>query len=224
MGYVRTSNTVCRKWQKFLQQLWGNAAGFTLAEIVIATGVFVIISGIVLSIYFPVIKIQKRSIEYSRLQQEVQIIFEIMAKDVRGKNIFYGYQQYADTGGPDPAGEAHLALRVNGATAGNYDYAVYCLSNSKVYVLRRQDSSTAPADCSSTDPLEFAPITASDVVITELQFFIKPQTNPFQQGAPDVRQPRVTVVLTAQKDMGAGSSPVTIHTQTTIPQRFTEKK
>ncbi len=224
MGYERTANAVCKKRKKLPRHRRAREAGFTLAEIVIAAGVFVIISGIVLSIYFPVIKIQKRSIEYSRLQQEVQIIFEIMAKDVRGKNIFYGYQQYADTGGPDPAGEAHLALRVNGATAGNYDYAVYCLSNSKVYVLRLQDSGTAPADCASADPLEFAPITASDVAITDLRFFIKPQENPLQQGALDVRQPRVTVVLTAQKDMGAGSSPVTIQTQTTIPQRFTEKK
>lgn len=191
--------------------------GFTLAELVTASGILLVISGIVLAIYFPTLTLQKKSLDYARLQQETQIILEIMAKDIRNKTIYYSYAPYADTGGPDPAGEQHLAMK-----DAQDNYVVFCLISGQIWVYRESSPSTPPTDCTGDPATNFAPINATHSTVTNLEFFIKPQEDPFTQSAVDVRQPRVTVVLETQKT--SGSSVITTHNQTTIPQRFTEKR
>lgn len=182
--------------------------GFTLAEMVIAAGVLVTITGIVLGIYVPTIRAQRKSIDFARIQQESQIVLEIMAKDIRNGQIDYVFNGYSSPLNMD--GEAVLALKnVNGDT-----YVVYCLDSAQVLVHR----DSVPVDCTGATP-----ISASDITVTDLDFYIKPGADPFIPGASLPRQqPRVTIVLRAQRPVSV--QPVSVHLQTTIPQRFTEKQ
>lgn len=189
--------------------------GFTLAELLVAGGILVIIIGITLGIYFPSFRAQKRSVAYSRIQQETQIVLEIMAKEIRSKEIWYDYGKYGGTVNQD--GEAHLALK-----DANNNYVIFCAQAGQVYQYRAANPIPPPSDCAGDPAVNFAPISAMDITITNLEFFIKPSQDPYPQGAPDLRQPRVTIVIQAQKM--DGSTVISTHFQTTIPQRFTQKR
>lgn len=187
--------------------------GFTLAELVIASGIMVIISGIVLSIYFPTVTIQKRSVDKARLQQETQLILELLAKDVRNGQIDYGYY-----GGTINVTEPTLAI-IGTDEVGALEYVVYgiCFAETGENQMHVKRSATPIAGCDAT----FEALGAPDVEVTALSFFIKPATDPFLPSAPDLRQPRMTASLIAQRNVGP--NPVTINVQTTIPQRQTER-
>ncbi len=177
--------------------------GFTLLEMTIALGIFVILFTLTLGVYSYALKAEQRTIQISKLQREAQFIMEIIAKKVRSGRIDYAYTDPINSDGTSP-----LALFDSSGSptvfkfeneAGNKSFKV-CI-----------------ADCDSPD--NFFSIPPTDVIVSDLKFFVDPLTNPFINiNEPPASFPKVTVVL----DLSNTRAGVTRHlvVQQTMPQRL----
>ena len=179
------------------QSIKQNNHGFTLLEMTIALGIFVILFTLTLGVYSYALKAEQRTIQISKLQKEAQFIMEIIAKKVRSGRIDYTNPINLD-------GSSPLAL---------YDSS----GNPTVFKFEDEKIKVCIIDCSVDD--NFFSIPPTDVYVSDLKFFIDPLTNPFISinEAPE-SFPKVTVVL----DLANNRAGVIRHliVQQTIPQRL----
>ena len=175
--------------------------GFTLLEMVIALGIFIVLFSLTLGIYSYALKAEQRTIQASKLQKEAQLIMEILAKQIRRSKVDYVYYG----GSIAPAGVSNLALLDN---KGNQTVFRFNSGNNSLDVCT-QDCEVAGI---------FTAIPSQDVSVDSLTFFISPATNPFTLSAPPSEFPRVTVVMSLRNIRGAFLQDLLI--QQTIPQRL----
>lgn len=174
--------------------------GFTLLEITIALGIFVILFTLTLGIYAASLKAEQRTIQMSKLQKEAQLIMEVVAKKIRSSKINYNY--YGGT--VDTInGEDSLALLDRS-------------NNQVVFRLGLDSIEVCSSDCQGTGI--FNAIPAQDVKVTSLVFFIKPASNPFSLDAPPSEFPKVTMVMNLETEKGGVKQDLSI--QQTVPQRL----
>lgn len=180
--------------------------GFTLLEITVALGVFVVLFTLTLGIYSTTLKTERRTVQMSKLQKEAQLIMEVLAKKIRTNKINYDFYigQSVDVNN----GESYLALldNVNNETVFHFD-----------------NSSHSIEVCSESCGTELSPgtfnaIPASDVLIDSLTFFITPSTDPFINPTSYPVFPKTTVVIDLQNTTGVSTRSLLI--QQTIPQRL----
>ena len=195
---------------------WSNKSptnqGFTLIEMTVSLGIFIILFTLTLGIYSYVIKAEQRTIQISRLQKEAQLITEVMAKKIRNSRVNYNYSEYNHDGHPgmvDDAGESSLAL-----IDINNDPVIFSFVPSTE--LNNSSIEVCIEDCELAE--SFNKIPAGDVVIADLDFFIYPATNPFSLEARPETYPKVTIVMTLENTIGRNTHRLVI--QQTIPQRM----
>ena len=182
---------------KIIQALQSNRRGFTLLEMTIALGIFVVLFTLTLGVYSYALKAEQRTIQISKLQREAQFIMEIIAKKVRSGRLDY-------TNPINPDGTSPLAL---------FDSS----GNPTVFKFADQNIKVCISACDSD--ANFFAIPPTDVVISDLKFFIDPLTNPFVSiNEPPASFPKVTVVL----DLANTRAGITRHliVQQTMPQRL----
>jgi len=184
-----------------------NSQGFTLLEMTIALGVFIILFTLTLSIYSSTLKAESRSIQISRLQKEAQLIMEVLAKKIRTNKINYSF--YTPTEQVDTTnGEDYLALLDAQDNPTVFRFA----DNSLQVCTESCGTKSAPvAD-------NFNSIPASDIVINNLTFFITPATDPFSNPSQVPQYPKTTVVIDLINTLNGISRNLTI--QQTIPQHL----
>ena len=177
-----------------------NQKGFTLLEMTIALGIFVVLFTLTLGIYSYALKAEQRTIQISKLQREAQFIMEIIAKKIRSGKIDYPFY----TNSINAEGESELALLDSG---GNQTIFKFENNNIKVCIV----------DCDDVD--NFFSIPPTDVQIASLKFFITPLTSPFVGlNEPPEEFPKITVVIDLENTRAGSTRNLVV--QQTIPQRL----
>jgi len=206
--------------------------GFTLMELIVVVGVFIISILIIMEILVMMNKSQKYIMEYQKLQSDTAYTLEVIARSVR-----LGTIDYTPYPGEiiNPEDELYL-FDVNGKQT------IFKLANSQAEGCATDNSS--PCVLEGIDPdLDgvvdyFGAITPRGVKINSLKFYITPTNDPFlsQQCAvaddcpsdvclasgfcevPD-KQPMITIVIAAEQSETVISDPATISLQTTVSSR-----
>ncbi len=174
--------------------------GFTLVELMVAIGVFVIVATASLSIYMAVLNLSHETTAKTRIQQETQFLLEVLAKKIRTSLVDYDYY-LAHPGILDVSGEAsQLVLKVD----------------SDQYIFKQKDSSIAVGFNPASEN-DYKIIPTTNVSISDLKFFINPTTNPYSLSAPPASQPYVTISLEVSSVRGRQSASLLV--QETVPQR-----
>lgn len=180
--------------------------GFTLLEMIVALGVFIILFTLTLGIYAYSLRAERRALQMSKLQREAQLIMELVAKKIRSSRIDYNYYSgYVDT----VNGEDYLALldSSNEATI----FRASTVNGLEVCI-------TDCGDFASPNDDNFNPIPSAETDIENLVFFIEPESSPFSIDAPPSEFPRVTLAMDLVNNYGGER--YLIHLQQTIPQRL----
>jgi len=184
-----------------------SGAGFTLLEITVAMGVFVILFTLTLGIYSSTLKTERRTVQMSKLQKEAQLIMEILAKKIRTNKINYDF--YIDQDVDIIAGEDYLALLDN-------------LNNETVFRLSLDKSIEVCSENCGTEAVpnenNFNAIPATDILIDRLTFYITPSDNPFINLTSYPVFPKTTIVIDLRNTTGESTRNLII--QQTIPQRL----
>ncbi len=185
----------------FVQQ-----AGFTLLEMTVSMGVFLILFTLTLSIYSSTLSTERQSVQLSKLQQEAQLIMEIIAKKIRTGKVNYDFYTLNQVDSVN--GEIELALldEYGNATVFRYN------NNSLEVCTESCGTQAAPNDSN------FNVIPASDVVINNLKFYITPSNNPFTTTNQNPEFPKVTIVINLENTTGGSTRNLII--QQTVPQRL----
>lgn len=183
-----------------------NQKAFTLLEMTIALGIFVILFTLTLGIYSYAIKAQQKALQMSKLQREAQLFMEIMAKKVRSSRIDYDFYG----GSVDPTnGETELALLDNSNNPTvfritNEGYLESCIENCGTQNYMNDES--------------FFSLPSSDVAVDEMMFYIEPSVNPFDIESPPSQFPQATIMINL-KNSSFGNE-YNLRIQQTIPQRL----
>lgn len=186
----------------FVQQ-----AGFTLLEMTVSMGVFLVLFTLTLSIYSSTLNTERQSVQLSKLQKEAQLIMEIIAKKIRTGKVDYDF--YTPLSQVDSVnGETELALLDK---YGNPTLFRYNNNSLEVCTLECGTQSAPNND-------NFNVIPASDIIINSLTFFIVPATNPFTTNNQNPEFPKVTVVVNLENTIGKATRNLII--QQTVPQRL----
>lgn len=183
------------------KQIINSKEAFTLLEMVISMGIFIILFTLILAIYSYMLKAEQRTIQISKLQGEAQLLMEIITKKVRNTRLDYDYVGYS-TGITYPEDELALLDKVG-------NLIVFKLKEGSLNVCSQ-------GDC--VNDSDFYSIPPQDIFITGLDFFISPLVNPFSLDNPPTEYPRVTIVMNLQNTQGVSVRNLAI--QQTIPQRL----
>lgn len=184
-------------------KLWlnDNKQGFTLMEVVVATGIFVIMTMATMGIFSSVLKAQQNTLAQTRLERDAQLVMETIVKSIRSSRV--DYEEYENiTGSADPAfpvpTSTLILISVN-------DERIRYQFNPAGFSIDVENSGIT------------SPMTSSDVRVTSMNFYIEPQANPFLTGDPPQTQPRVTVVFSLESSNVKETAQATL--QQTVPQR-----
>lgn len=170
-------------------------------EVVVATGIFVIMVLATLGIFSSVIKAQQNTLAQTRLEREAQLVMETMVKSIRSSRVDYDEYERI-TGQPDPAVPQPTSTLI-----------LINLSEERIRYQHNPVNFTLDVENSGIT----MPMSSDIVAITGLDFFIEPQANPFSASGPPATQPRVTVVLTLISTQAKETAQATL--QQTVPQR-----
>ncbi|MBI4262111.1 type II secretion system protein [Candidatus Uhrbacteria bacterium] len=182
--------------------------GFTLIEILVSLGIFIIAIGILGQIFSAVMRTQRVILTQQKLIEEARNILDTLVDEVRRGSI--DYQAY---GAASPSTSDILRLigrdgtlmvtRSTDATACGFGGDVSCI------LVRRGNGSVGV-------------MTSPAVYVTSLQFLIDPPRDPFTVDPgtllyPTNIQPRVTIILTIDSGdpVFRGSMPLTVQTSVT---------
>jgi len=179
-----------------------NKAGFTLLEMVIAIGIFVIFFILVLGIYSYSLRAEQSSTQLSKLQKEAQLIMEILTKKIRTSKVYYDYY-----GGDIPVIDDYVETLA--LIDKNNDITVFALKDSSIAVC-------SYGSCVNDE--DFSVIPAQSVTVSSLRFFISPTDNPFSMDAPPTAYPKITIVIDLRHTQGDDERNLLI--QETVPQRL----
>lgn len=173
--------------------------GFTLMEVLVSISIFVLIALSSLSIYSAILKASQKTTVLVRVQREAQFIMAVLAKKIRTSRVDYSYNYNADG---DP-----------GINNEEDELALTDLLNDN-YVFKQLGNSLAVSVNGGVDKI----IPATNIQITDLQFYINPIENPFTSlDEPPSSQPYVTVVMTVSSTQTGQNDSLVV--QQTVPQR-----
>lgn len=198
--------------------------GYTLIELIAAMTIFAIISVVVLGALVTVIQSSAKTGAERKVQQDARYSIEEVARQTRSASIDYAF--YVQNAG-DPrcalataAPNSTKALALITTQAGETNAPVtqrliFFYNNNAIYRYQSSTSTTTPA-CAAIFAADSGAqqITATNVTVMLLTFYISPNQNPYDQAACPVgnepacniarnTHPRVTMVMTAQS-IGTG--------------------
>ena len=174
--------------------------GFTLIEIVVAAGIFVVVMILTMGIYGNFSATQRRDISEQKLLEELRLAFEIFNREART-----GYSStYALT---DGTGTSLIFRNQNGVCV------LYRLGSENQ--LERGEGES-PGDCQESDIVStsFTPVTGPDVEFTILKFL---PTSAVVEAGTLQDQGAITIVAEAKTKNGI-VAPVTLQSTTTSRQ------
>lgn len=174
--------------------------GFTLIEMIVSVGIFSVVMLVGITALLSVIDLNKKNQSLKVAVNNINLAMENMSRDIRtGTDYHCGTTGDITLPLDCSSGEDLMAFEgVSGDDSTFADQIVYRLNNGNI-----QRSSNGGED--------FLNITASDINITNLMFYV--------QGAEfgDGLQPRVVIIVSGSA--GSGGAAFDFNLQTTVSQR-----
>ena len=169
--------------------------GFTLIEAVVAVSVFAVAVTAIVGSLLAVLRINEKSRAIRVVEQNARFLSEFIAREVRNGSL-----NYAAYGGGLSQPESVLHL----INSNNEAESIY-LSGSTLYL--------------NKSGVGAAPLTSADVVVSNLNFYIYPLSDPFQVGGPNA-QPRVTFTFKLTSNLSIRpTDQASINVQSTVVPR-----
>jgi prepilin-type N-terminal cleavage/methylation domain-containing protein len=179
--------------------------GFTLMEIIVATGIFAATVTLSLGLFTQALKINRRVQALRLVAQNTRNFTEVIVREIRNGRIDYDSFDANCT-------SANYATATNQAVgvisfAGDQECLHYNLSQQTLYLSKKTGGSVVEEPIN--DPLKFK------IKPNSFRLVIRPVTDPAL--APyNETQPLVTLIAEFEVPLGAGEQPMTIPYQTTI--------
>ncbi|MBI2004935.1 type II secretion system protein [Patescibacteria group bacterium] len=190
--------------------MYKNPRGFTLIEILVSTAIFIIIMVMAMGALLSVSAANNKAASIKTVMDNLNFALDSMTRSIRTG------QDYKCAGvGDCPSGDSFIVFEAHpssqpGCTSGSGCSVTYCLSNtagtacgpSGPYILRNVNATG------------FVAITAAEVVIDKLTFYVK--------GAPlgDSIQPKITIIISGHTQSGSTLPSTTFNVQTSVTQRI----
>lgn len=181
--------------KKIFKKILANKA-FSLAEVVVAIGIFSIASVIISSVYLNASNLHQHTASYQKLQNDGRYIIEKIAREIRAREIKYPVdtiqpQDRLDFLSDELGNEVSIYQSVSG---NNLEYKV--------------NSDTAN-------------LNADDVEVVSVKFYIIPNIEDVYNTNPTVnKQPRITILLQLKNKNINPKFQKEIFIQTTISSRI----
>lgn len=173
--------------------------GFTLVEILVAIGIFAIVSVIVSSVFLRLNNLQRNIANNQRLQNESRYIVEKIAKEIRGREINL----------PDPGSNPTSTIKFYTEEGGDN-------TESEELIISRQG-----VDLQYSLNGEIANLNSTSTEVETADFYIFPTSKDVWDPNPSVNlQPRVTVLLKLKNKDQAAEFTKEVVVQTTISSRI----
>lgn len=172
-----------------------NGHGFTLIESVVAVSVFALLMTSIMGSILAVMRVNEKSRAVRTVEQNARFLTEFITREIRNGSV-----DYAAYGGSigQPDVETLRYLNIDGEP-------VRIWLNSGVLNMQKVAGTSF--------------LSGNDVVVSGLEFYIKPSTNPYVSGGPN-QQPYVTFTMTITSKINIRpEDQATITVQTTVSSR-----
>ncbi len=183
-----------------------NNRGFSLAEMLVAVGIFTIAILVSSSVFINVNSLQQQTANMAKLQNEGRYLMEKMGKEIRGRELDYGQTILSSAGladalvfKPDEYGET---------------YKLFFDSVSQSIKIETKNSDTVARD---------AALSKDEIIVENLFFKVAPLVDPYsvlESVNPPLEQPRVTIVMTIKNRGVIERFQKTLHLQTTVSSKI----
>ena len=175
-------------------------SGFTIVEVLVSAAVFVVVVVAIVNVILLFIKGPLNQAAEKQLQNELDYFYQQAFKEIPWSTIDYSAYPSGIT---NPESDLHLLSE----TPDVVQQPVYVYLNATGQIM--VDDSVNPA----------YPVTSADIVVTTLEFYIYPQTDPFDVTGPTVvnNQPTVVLYVVAHD---AEDPEIELSYQSTITSRF----
>ena len=144
--------------------------GFTLIESMVSIAVFAVALSSIVGSFLAVLRINAKSKAIRVVEQNARFVSEFLVREIRNGSLLYS--SYSGGTIPSPVQTLHL-IGSEGLAESIF------LSGTSIALTKGATSN----------------LTSTDVVVTDMNFYIAPSTDPFCASCPDV-QPRITFTFT----------------------------
>ncbi|OGE80370.1 MAG: hypothetical protein A2826_02850 [Candidatus Doudnabacteria bacterium RIFCSPHIGHO2_01_FULL_43_23] len=145
--------------------------GFTLVEALVSTAVFAVALSSIIGSFLAVLRISAKSKAIRVVEQDARFVSELLVREIRNGSL--SYSAYSGGTIASPTQTLHLVGSEGVAES-------IFLSGTSIALTKGGTTSN---------------ITSNKVLVSNMNFYIAPSTNPFCVGCPDV-QPRITFTFT----------------------------
>lgn len=174
---------------------------------IVALGVFTIISLISLGSFLAVLGAQRKSISIGNVQENLRFTLEMMAKEIRTGRFYYCGVFIDDFGNGSNYQDCANGGQVFSFYSAGNKVAVYRANNQRI-------------EKSTNGGATFSVITFPEVRIDDLTFYVS-GSKPYipSEPDPDTKQPKVTITLKGTMGIESKGSNSDFNIQTTVSQR-----
>jgi prepilin-type N-terminal cleavage/methylation domain-containing protein len=202
---------------KFYNQKNKNCSqGFTLIEILVAIGIFAMLSSIFTVIYVTISKNQQRAKASQLLLNNSLYALELMARDIKNNELDYNFLvSGGDCNDVNNPKNCILFKRVDdslGAFTQSGDALLYSVVQCATY----------PTDCtfSETAGAEILSASLNDVQLDYLRFLVEPIIEDPYLSQTVNQQPKVTIIMQTSYNSDKPSETISYTLQTTVSARI----
>ncbi len=180
-------------------------AGFTLVEMIVATALFSVVMLVSVSALLSLVNANRKAQALQSVMNNLNIALDSMVRSARMGSDYDGSEGCGSADSLNPndclVGTATLSFKPFGSTAAAWIY--------------RLNLSTHRIEKSVTgDLFDAFPITAPDVTIDDLKFYVVGTTRG------DVTQPKIVIVVKGSAGAPGSKARTTFHIQSTAVQRI----
>lgn len=199
-------------------------ASFTLVEMVVSIGIIITVIVSAVGIYIFSIGPQQKTTAAANLQQDGQLIFNMIAKDIRQNEIDYDDYLSLPCGCSCTEAQNYLSL-TDGTNRIKYIRCTqgaspqFCTSGSNCGLRKCRGTSCGDGSTCNTN---FKEVTMKDVSVENFKAVVCPSCDPFEASQTCFLNPQVTIILEL-KSYKEKIGERRIKLQQTIPQRYQEK-
>ncbi|MFA4871807.1 MAG: prepilin-type N-terminal cleavage/methylation domain-containing protein [Patescibacteria group bacterium] len=154
--------------------------GFTLVEVLVAMGIFAVVSVIISGISLNVNNLQQNTANYQRLQNDGRYIIEKLAREIRARELIYSVDEL-------PTGELNFKSELNfKKDEDNKSLSISLATGNLIYSIKDEETGQTKNDF----------LNAEDVNVLDVKFFVVPFfEDNWRTGLTKNAQPRVTILL-----------------------------
>lgn len=191
-----------------IKKFKNNQQGFTLMEMVVVLAIFTITISIISDIFINAIIVQRKIIVYNEVLSDAHYAMEKMARYVRTGTI--SYDDYSSINEPEDKlfvidnDDVKTFFKLCDIGAG----CSLCPTNVNKCLIMSID-----------EGLNWGSVTPKGIEVDDLKFYIKPLTDPFATGGPDI-QPSVVIIMKIKNNSSISRYLSEVVLQSTISTRI----